>query len=135
MMSQLSVCYLFAALSKMNLVFISGVPLSIWVWIELPWLFYTVAAMTTVLVELAIAVGLWFPTRRRAAVVLGLGLHVSILVLMKDETMALVAFALTCVSVYPLFLFRPRMHAPAAESVSQAVDAGCSLTTVTGRAG
>ena len=25
--------------------------------------------------------------------------------------MALVAFALTCVSVYPLFLFRPRMRA------------------------
>jgi hypothetical protein len=32
---------------------------------------------------------------------------------MKEETMALIAFALTCVSVYPIFLFRPRMKASA----------------------
>ena len=124
MMSQLSVCYLFAALSKMNLVFISGAPLSRWVWIELPRSFYTLTAMATVLVELAIAVGLWFPTSRRVAVVLGLGLHLSIVVLMKEETMALVAFTLTCVSLYPLFLFRPRMRVSTAASPPPYHDSG-----------
>jgi hypothetical protein len=110
MMSQLSVCYLFSALGKMNLAFISGAPLSGWVWIELPWQFYTLAALTTVIVELFIAVGLWFQATRWLAVAIGVGLHLSIVVLMNHETLALVAFALACVSLYPLFLFRPRLR-------------------------
>lgn len=111
MMTQLSVCYLFSALSKLNLVFLSGAGLSSWVWIELPWQFYTVAAVTTVVVELIIAVCLWFPATRRVAVLFGLGLHLSIVVLMNDETLPLIAFATTCVSLYPLFLFRPSLSA------------------------
>ena len=66
MMTQLSVCYLFSALSKVNAVFLSGVPLSTWVWIDLPWQFYTVAAVSTVAVELVIAFGLWFRSSRRS---------------------------------------------------------------------
>jgi len=107
MMSQLSVLYLFSALSKINLLFISGKPLAMWVWIELPWQFYTVAAFMTIVVELVIAFGLWFPASRRVAVAFGLGLHLSIVALMNHETLSLIAFALTCVSLYPLFLFRP----------------------------
>lgn len=110
MMSQLSICYLFSALNKLNVGFISGVPLSGWVWLELPSQFFTLAAMGTVVVELIIAIGLWFPASRRVAVVLGLGLHLSIVSLMDHETLALIAFALTCISVYPLFLFRPSMR-------------------------
>jgi hypothetical protein len=110
MMTQLSVCYLFSALSKLNIVFISGAGLSEWVWLELPWQFYTVAAIATVVVELIIAVCLWFPATRRVAVLLGLGLHLSIVVLMKDDTLPLIAFAITCVSLYPLFLFRPSLR-------------------------
>lgn len=110
MMSQLSVLYFFSALSKINVWFISGVPLSRWVWIELPWQLYTVAAVMTIVVELTIAVGLWFRSSRRVAVLLGLGLHVSIVVLMNHDTLALLAFAITCISLYPLFLFRPRMR-------------------------
>lgn len=109
MMTELSVCYLFSALSKMNLVFISGAGLSAWVWIELPWQFYMLAAIMTVLVELIIAVCLWFPATRRVAVLFGLGLHLSIVVLMNNETLALIGFAITCVSLYPLFLFRPAL--------------------------
>lgn len=107
MMTQLSVCYLFSALSKMSFVFLSGIPLAQWVWIELPQQFFTLAAMGTVVVELVIAVGLWFRSTRRVAVVLGLGLHISIVTLMDHDNVALFAFALTCVSLYPLFLFRP----------------------------
>jgi hypothetical protein len=110
MMSQLSVLYFFSGLSKINVWFISGVPLSTWVWIELPWQTYAVAAVMTIVVELTIAVGLWFPSSRRVAVLLGLGLHVSIVVLMNHDTLALLAFAITCVSLYPLFLFRPRIR-------------------------
>lgn len=120
MMSQLSVLYFFSALSKMNLLFISGKPLAMWVWIELPWRFYTVAAFMTVVVELVIAVGLWFPTSRRVAVAFGLGLHLSIVALMNHETLSLVAFALTCVSLYPLFLFRPRLRDSRTRAESEA---------------
>ena len=109
MMTQLSVCYLFSALSKLNLVFLSGAGLAGWVWIELPRQFYFVAAVMTVVVELIIAVCLWFPATRRVAVLFGLGLHLSIVVLMNNETLALIGFAVTCVSLYPLFLFRPAL--------------------------
>ena len=107
MMSQLSVLYFFSAVSKMNPTFITGAPLSKWVWIPLPWQLFFMAAVLTVVVELIIAIGLWFPTSRRLAALLGLGLHVSIVVFMNNETFALIAFAIMCVSLYPLFLFRP----------------------------
>jgi hypothetical protein len=107
MMSQLSVLYLFSAISKMNLTFISGAPLSIWVWVDLPWQAFFIAAVLTIAVELILTVGLWFPSSRRLAALLGLGLHLSIVVLMTGETAALIAFAITCVSLYPLFLHRP----------------------------
>ncbi|MEV1131950.1 HTTM domain-containing protein [Agromyces sp. NPDC049794] len=118
MMSQISVVYLFSALSKMNVIFISGGPLAAWVWIELPWQFYTVAAAMTVFVELLIACGLWFPASRRIAVLLGLGLHLSIVTLMNHETFALLTFSLTCISLYPLFLFRPRLREARLATVS-----------------
>ncbi|MCD2443472.1 HTTM domain-containing protein [Agromyces sp. SYSU K20354] len=112
MMSQLSVLYVFSALSKMNLTFISGVPLSGWVWLDLPWQVYFVASVITVVVELVIGVGLWFRASRRVAVVFGLGLHLSIVTLMNNETPALIAFAITCVSLYPLFIARPELRTP-----------------------
>jgi hypothetical protein len=112
MMSQLSVLYCFSGLSKINVWFISGIPLASWVWIELPSNLYFVASIMTIVVELTIAVGLWFQASRRVAILLGLGLHLSIVVLMNHDTFALLVFALTCVSLYPLFLFRPRVREP-----------------------
>ena len=119
MMSQLSVLYVFSALSKMNLTFISGVPLSGWVWLDLPWQPFFVASIMTVVVELVIGIGLWFRATRRVAVLFGFGLHLSIVVLMNNETLALIAFAVTCVSLYPLFLFRPALRAPRSTSDRQ----------------
>ncbi|MFF2389108.1 HTTM domain-containing protein [Agromyces sp. NPDC058104] len=113
MMSQLSVLYLFSAISKMNFTFISGAPLSLWVWIDLPWQAYFIAAVLTIAVELILAIGLWFRSSRRLAVILGLGLHFSIVVLMVGETAALIAFTITCVALYPLFLFRPSFRSAA----------------------
>ncbi|MFE6964538.1 HTTM domain-containing protein [Agromyces sp. NPDC057679] len=123
MMSQLSVLYLFSALSKMNPYFITGAPLSKWVWLDLPWQLFFIASVLTVGVELFIAIGLWFRASRRLAALLGLGLHASIVVLMNNETFALIAFAITCVSLYPLFLRRPSLRhrdeiRPTAEQLS-----------------
>lgn len=109
MMSQLSVVYFFSAINKVNPDFASGKPLATWVWLELPWQMYTLASVMTIAVELIIAIGLWFPASRRLAVALGLGLHLSIVILMNHDTLALVAFAIACMSLYPLFLTRPRL--------------------------
>lgn len=107
MMTQLSVCYFFAAASKMTLLFMSGVPLSGWVWVPLPWWMFTLMASGTVLVELFLAVGLWMRRTRTVAFVLGGALHLSIVTMMSDQNVPLVSFALTCLSLYPLFLVRP----------------------------
>ena len=121
MMSQLSVLYVFSALSKMNLEFISGVPLSGWVWLEC-----SVAGLLRCLrrdrrSQLIIGIGLWFRASRLIAVVFGLGLHLSIVTLMNNQTVALVAFAITCVSLYPLFIFRPALRGPRTESHGRAL--------------
>jgi len=122
MMSQISVLYFFSALSKMNPIFITGAPLSKWVWIQLPWQFYFTAAVLTIGVELFIAIALWFRASRRLAVLAGIGLHLSIVILMNNETLALIAFAITCVSMYPLFLFRPRLRQKAQDSARMSPD-------------
>ena len=106
MMTQLSVCYFFAAVSKMSVLFLSGVPLSRWVWVPLPWWMFTLLAVGTVLLELFLAVGLWLPRTRRVACLLGVTLHVSIVAMMNDQTVPLLSFAITCVSLYGLFLVR-----------------------------
>ncbi|MEF3402632.1 HTTM domain-containing protein [Agromyces sp. CCNWLW203] len=110
MMSQLSVLYFFSAVSKMNRTFVSGTPLSNWVWLDLPWQLSLIAAVLTIVVELIISIGLWFRASRRIAALLGVGLHISIVALMNSETFALISFAIMCVSLYPLFLWRPRLR-------------------------
>ena len=107
MMVQVSVCYLFAALSKINPVFLSGDVLGDHVWWPLPNWVFPPLALATVAVELALAIGLWLPRVRALAALMGLGLHASI-VLMLREPVVLVTFALACLAIYPLFLSRPR---------------------------
>lgn len=104
MMSQLSVCYLFAALSKLNVTFLSGAPLHAWLRWDLPVLLTFAMAVGAVLTELTIAICLWSRRFRLLAVALGVLLHVSIVVGLADQTWPLAAFALTCVPLYGLFL-------------------------------
>lgn len=103
MKTQLTVCYAFAALSKLNCSFLSGHPLAEWTRWDLPWSLAFSLSVSTVVVELFLAVGLWFRRPRRLAVILGFGLHVSIVIMIAQETPALAAFSLTCVCIYPLF--------------------------------
>lgn len=107
MMTQVSVVYLFAGLSKAQPTFLSGQPLSGWMWLSLPQMAYMILAWGTVLTEVFLAVALWFRRARRYAVVVGLLLHLSIVILLSEENLWLVAFALTTMSTYPLFLSRP----------------------------
>ena len=112
MMTQLTAVYLFAGLSKINAVFLSGDPLSTWVRFSLPGWVHPAMAWVTVVTEVAVlAVGLWVPRIRVLAVLAGLGLHLSIVLMLTHHTFQLVAFTLSCVSLYPLFLTRPRWEA------------------------
>ena len=54
-----------------------------------------------------LAVNLWRPSNRRKAAVLGVLLHVGIVTMLRDETVPLIAFAMTCLGLYWLFLSRP----------------------------
>lgn len=109
MMTQVSAVYLFAGLSKAQPTFLSGRPLEGWMWAELPFAAYGLLAWGTVITELALSVALWVRQTRKAAAVVGVILHLSIVVLLAGENLWLVAFALTTTASYPLFLTRPTL--------------------------
>lgn len=105
--SQLTLVYFFAAVSKVNVAFLSGVVIAgslrpQFAWMRSPWLLVPMA-VSAIAAELFIADALWIPRRQRWAVALGVALHVGFVVLM-DNTVSLLAFGLACVSMYPLFL-------------------------------
>lgn len=111
MMTQLSVLYLFAGLSKINTQFLSGQPLSDWVRWPLPdWVFAPMSIATVIVEVFVLAVGLWVPATRLVAIAAGICLHLSIVTMLSDQTIQLVAFALACTSIYPLFLARPPLR-------------------------
>jgi hypothetical protein len=109
MLSQISACYLFAALSKVNGVFLSGEPLAGWTWLTLPGWVFVLMAWGTVITELFLAIGLWLPRTRHIAVLAGLVLHVSIVVALSDLTVILLGFALSCIATYWMYLTRPSL--------------------------
>ena len=106
-MTQVSVCYLFAGLNKVNPVFLEGDLFASWMRWPLPEQLYPVLALTTVLTEVFLAVGLWWRRTRPLAVLAGVGLHVSIVVTMTQQTVPLAVFGLTCIATYWLYFTRP----------------------------
>lgn len=119
MMTQLSVCYLFAGLSKIHPVFPGGGPFDVWLRVDLPATLDMSMALGTILAELFLAVGLWHARSRGLAVVLGFLLHAGIVVGMAENSLALLAFSLTCVPLYPLFFtpWRPETLLPTPSDV------------------
>ncbi|MBD8869143.1 HTTM domain-containing protein [Nocardioides donggukensis] len=103
LMTQLSLCYLFAGASKLNEGFLSGEPFAQWLRLDLPIELHQGLAVGAVGTELFLAFALWFRRTRRLGVAAGVGLHLSILVLMPDGTLPFAAFAVICLSLYPLF--------------------------------
>lgn len=118
MMTQLSACYLFAALSKLNGVYLPGNAFDVWLRVDVPDPLLPFLAIGSIVTELLLAVGLWFGPTRYVAAAAGIGLHLSIVLLMNNDNVVLFAFACACVPAYGLFLTRPAMR-PARESESQ----------------
>jgi hypothetical protein len=119
MMTQVSVCYLFAGLSKVNGTYLDGGPLGLWLWVAVPAGLLPVMAVASVLTELFLAVGLWLRPTRLVAAGAGLALHVSIVIGMAADNLVLFAFALACVPTYALFLTRPSLRGDAATAASR----------------
>lgn len=101
MHTQISVVYLFAALSKINGNYLSGEPLRLWMHFTPPLRVAASLALLSILTELFLAAGTWFRITRPAALAAGLGLHVTI-VASLSPAVPLLAFALLCVSCYPM---------------------------------
>lgn len=110
-MTQVSVVYFFAALTKLTESFLSGQVVidSITGGLIDPPAFLTTSAagrslaMLTITAELFLAFGLWFRVTRLPAVLVGLGLHGSIVILMGPLS-ELAVFGLLMLAAYPLFL-------------------------------
>jgi predicted DCC family thiol-disulfide oxidoreductase YuxK len=109
---QISIVYLFAGLSKLNATFLSGTVVAVTLRREGPlavpaeWrTFEPMAAFSllAILTELFLAAALWLPRWRRAAFVVGLGLHVGIAVWFVP-TGQLAIFSLIILAPYLLFL-------------------------------
>ncbi len=103
--TQISVLYFFAAVSKLNPVFLAGDVLAASLWVKLPISLNSLLSIAAICTELFIATALWFPRQRNFAFALGIGLHCSIVLFMNLPTV-LTAFALLSLSTYPLFAAR-----------------------------
>lgn len=123
LMAQLSVVYGFSGITKLNEFFLSGATMAAVLRdgvipfpesLRIPE-FLSVLAPAVVFVELFIAVMIWRPSFRSAAFVLGIGLHVSITLLMAPTTQLLV-FSLEMLALYPLFLGDAPLNVAAPES-------------------
>ena len=119
-MTQLSTCYFFAAASKVNPEFLAGDLFATWLRWPLPDGLYPLLAAGTVATELFLAIGFWWRRTRAIAAVAGVGLHVSIVVAMAEQTVPLIAFALACLPAYALFLTRPDLSLRSARVASSA---------------
>lgn len=123
MMCQLTIVYFFAAVSKLNLVYLSGSVLNAHfarnAWIDWPdvwrvWWVFAPMAWGAVLGELFLAFALWSRRWRGQAARFGVIFHLGILIGMpRAVTGDLVVFALTMFSVYVLFFARPHVFGAA----------------------
>jgi hypothetical protein len=109
---QISAVYLFSALSKINPAFLTGSVLSSVVAIPLP-LPPVVLAILTILAEAYLAFALWQRRLRLSAMLIGLGLHSSIVVSMGAasafEAYQLAVFSCLICAPYLLFLWNKRL--------------------------
>lgn len=113
--AQLSIVYLFAAISKLNPSFLSGSVISAALrrdgiafpeaWITFEPMF--VLSVLVILVELLLAIGLWFRRWRGLALVAGLVLHVGI-VLTMHAAWDLAGFSVATLALYLAFVDAPR---------------------------
>jgi hypothetical protein len=112
LMTQVSVCYLFAGLNKVNSTYLDGDSFGTWLRWPLPDFTYPLLAIGSVAGELFLAWAFWWRRTRWLAVAVGVVLHGSIVVGMAEQTVPLAIFGITCVSTYWLFFNRPASGGP-----------------------
>lgn len=103
---QLSIVYLFAALSKMNAQYLSGFMLAANFRQSLifPPALLAAFAAASIGVELFLAFALWSTRLRKLAVIVGITFHTAMVASLSPPVMAQLAFfAVECLALYPLF--------------------------------
>ena len=113
--AQLSIVYLFAALSKMNAQYLSGFMLAanFRKSLTFPPAVLSAFAAGSIFVEVFLAFALWSKRLRKAAVIIGFVFHAVMVGSLDPPVIAQLAlFAVECLALYPLF-FIPTDHAHA----------------------
>ena len=103
---QLSMVYLFAALSKLNSQYLSGFMLAANFRKSLifPPSLLSAFAAASILVEIFLAFALWSTRLRKLAVIIGIVFHAGMVFSLAPPVMAqLAVFAVECLALYPLF--------------------------------
>jgi len=103
---QLSIVYLFAALSKLNSQYLSGFMLGANFRKSLTFspAVLSAFAATSVFVEVFLAFALWSTRLRKPAVIIGIAMHAAMVCLLAPPVIAQLAlFAVECLALYPLF--------------------------------
>jgi hypothetical protein len=109
---QLSIVYIFAAVSKMNSQYLSGFMLAANFRKSLvfPPALLSAFAAASIFVEVFLAFALWSRRWRKPAVVIGVGFHAVMVFSLAPPVMAQLAlFAVECIALYQLF-FIPRLR-------------------------
>lgn len=117
---QTSIVYGFAALAKLNAVYLSGTVIAVYLRRDGPlaipgeWRTFELMAVLSLLAIMAeafVAIALWLPRWRQAAFLVGFGLHLAIAIWF-DPPVQLLIFGLIILPTYVLFLdAKPRSHA------------------------
>lgn len=111
---QLSLVYFFAAITKMNSVYLKGYMLGSNLRKELPAVVFTPGMLTTlavasIVIELFLAGAFWVRSLRKSAVLVGVLFHLGmVLTITPLVAIQLIVFAVACIAIYPLFFFRNR---------------------------
>lgn len=105
---QLSLVYFFAAVTKLNSVYLSGYMLGANLRRNMPAIVFnprllSVMSVMSIVVELTLAVSFWFKDLRKGAVVLGVLFHFTIVATLAPAVAAqLAVFSAACIAIYPL---------------------------------
>lgn len=119
---QLSIVYFFAAVTKMNSVYLSGYMIEANLRRGLPAAVFqprvlSAMAVASIVVELALALSFWVKDLRKGAVVIGALFHlVMVLSLTPSVAAQLALFAAACIAIYPLYFVQKEEHNPTAEA-------------------
>jgi hypothetical protein len=117
---QLSIVYFFAAVTKLNSVYLNGYMLGAMMRADLqPVISYPhvlpALAIGSIVIELVLAGIFWIPRFRKIGVVVGVLFHLTmVLTLSPGGAGQLAIFAAACIAIYPLYFLQKEQHGPVA---------------------